>query len=115
MSARRRSAADFRSRSRNADTPVRSQCCVWELPGGINGGMSSCPECGLDSIESGSSEPIYLDHCHGTLIVHRDHSVECTDQSCELSDLLRHAFVVDCFALGGCCLDQETLDFSAAS
>jgi hypothetical protein len=80
-------------------------------------GMSSCPECGLDSLELGDSdlEPIYLDHCHGTLIVHRDHSVECTDQSCELSDLLRHAFVVDCFALGGCCTDQETLDFSAAS
>ena len=60
MSARRKSAADFRSRSRNADTPVRSQCCVWELPGGINGGMSSCPECGLDSVQVVAPSPSTL-------------------------------------------------------
>lgn len=114
MPARQRNAANTVSKKLR-DTPepmLRLGRARW-----YQRGMSSCPECGLDSLELGDSdlEPIYLDHCHGTLIVHRDHSVECTDQSCELSDLLRHAFVVDCFALGGCCTDQETLDFSAAS
>ena len=113
MSAPRRSAADT-----NPKLPdTRSTMPNSGVSGWYYSGMSSCPECGLNSSEPANSdlEPIYLDHCHGTLIVHRDHSVECTDQSCELSDLLRHAFVVDCFALGGCCRDQETLDFAAAS
>jgi len=85
-------------------------------------GMSSCPECGLDSEDLDASDldasyigHTYIDHCHGTLIVHRDRAVECTDAGCELPDLLRHAFIVDCIALGGCCRDEETLDFAAAS
>jgi hypothetical protein len=48
----------------------------------------------------------YIDHCHGTLVVHRDRSLECTDTACELPELLRHTFVIDCMAvLGGCCVD----------
>ena len=104
--------------------------------------MSSCPECGLDPSDLDPSDPelasldptsldatfldpkfldpifldpIFLDHCHGTLIVHRDRSVECTDPGCELPDLLRHAFIVDCIALGGCCTTEAFGDFAAAS
>ena len=89
--------------------------------------MSSCPECGLDSLDLDASDldaadvgapyldPSNIDHCHGTLIVHRDRTLECTNEACELPDLLRHAFIVDCIALGGCCRDEETLDFAAAS
>jgi hypothetical protein len=55
--------------------------------------MSSCSDCRFG-----------VDHCHGTLIVHRERTVECTDADCELGDLLRHAFILDCTALlGGCC------------
>ena len=92
-----------------------------ESRGGTNSGMSSCPECGLDSSDLDASDldasyigHTYLDHCHGTLIVHRDRSVECTSETCELPDLLRHAFIVDCIALGGCCRDEETLVFAAS-
>jgi hypothetical protein len=51
-------------------------------------------------------DPTFIDHCHGTLIVHHDRSVECTDPGCELPDMLRHAFIVDCIALGGCCTTE---------
>jgi hypothetical protein len=61
--------------------------------------MSSCPDCGLDFDH-------FLDHCHGTLVVHRDRTLECTDPACELPELLRHGFIIDCMAvLGGCCVD----------
>ena len=53
-----------------------------------------------------------VDHCHGTLIVHADRTVECTDADCELGDLLRHAFIVDCTMLGGCCVAEDRADFS---
>nr|WP_280263080.1 hypothetical protein [Nocardia wallacei] len=51
-----------------------------------------------------------LDHCHGTLVVHGDRSVECTDAGCYDTDHSRHAFVVDCFDVaGGCgCAVTET-------
>ncbi|WP_369801744.1 hypothetical protein [Nocardia sp. BMG51109] len=44
-----------------------------------------------------------LDHCHGTLIVHTDRSVECTDPDCHDADQSRHTFVVDCFDVAGGC------------
>jgi hypothetical protein len=67
--------------------------------------MSSCPDCGWD-----------VDHCHGTLIVHDDRTVDCTEPSCELPDLLRHALLVDCYAVrGGCCWVEEAADFAVAS
>ncbi len=73
---------------------------------GSNDGMSSCSDCGLK-----------VDHCHGTLVVHDDRTVDCTDAACELPDLLRHAFIVDCSAVlgGGCCLVEEPADFAVAS
>ena len=102
--------------------PTRpNQSRTMESRGGTNSGMSGCPECGLDSSDLDASGldasyigHTYLDHCHGTLIVHRDRSVECTSETCELPDLLRHAFIVDCIALGGCCRDEETLGFAAS-
>ena len=70
-----------------------------------NSGMSSCPDSGLD-----------VDHCHGTLVVHSGRTLECTDAACDLPDLLRHAFVIDCMAvLGGCCTTQEPTELAAAS
>jgi hypothetical protein len=67
--------------------------------------MSSCPDCGLR-----------VDHCHGTLVVHSDRTVECTDAACELPDLLRHEFVIDCLAvMGGCCTADEPVELAAAS
>ena len=67
--------------------------------------MRGCPDCGL-----------HVDHCHGTLVVHSDRSLECTDAACELPDLLRHLFIIDCRAvLGGCCLAEEPAELAAAS
>ena len=64
--------------------------------------MSSCSDCRFG-----------VDHCHGTLIVHADRTVDCTDADCELGDLMRHAFVVDCAAiLGGCCAPEDGADFT---
>ncbi len=44
-----------------------------------------------------------LDHCHGTLIVHADRKVECTDPDCPDADRSRHTFVVDCHDVAGGC------------
>ena len=71
--------------------------------------MSSCPDCGRDV------DP-YVDHCHGTLIVHRDRTLECTNAGCDLPELLRHEFVIDCMAvLGGCCAADDAAGLAAAS
>ena len=71
--------------------------------------MSGCSDCGQDV------EP-YIDHCHGTLVVHRDRTLECTDAACELPELLRHSFIIDCMAvLGGCCAADDAADLQAAS
>jgi hypothetical protein len=75
------------------------------LPAVTTTSMSSCPDCGLR-----------VDHCHGTLVVHSDRTMECTDAACELPDLLRHEFVVDCQAvMGGCCMTDEPVELAAAS
>jgi hypothetical protein len=67
--------------------------------------MSSCQDCGLE-----------IDHCHGTLVVHSDGTVDCTDAACEFPDLLRHALIIDCAAvLGGCCAAEEAADLALAS
>jgi hypothetical protein len=44
-----------------------------------------------------------LDHCHGTIIRHWLHRSECTDQGCTSPELMPHAFVVDCDAVGCDC------------
>lgn len=67
--------------------------------------MSGCADCGLD-----------LDHCHGTLVVHRDRTGECTDPRCELPDLLMHTFVIDCRNVsGGCCAADDSVGLAVAS
>ena len=66
--------------------------------GCYNLGMSSCLDC-----DTG------VDHCHGTLVVHSDRDLECTNPACDLPDLLGHPFVIDCAAVqGGCCTDEAT-------
>ena len=71
--------------------------------------MSGCPDCGPNAGP-------YLDHCHGTLVVHRDRSLECTDPTCQLPELLRHDLIIDCMAVfGGCCDADDAADFVAAS
>jgi hypothetical protein len=66
--------------------------------------MSTCSGCDPD-----------LDHCHGTLVVHSDDTVDCTDDACNLGDPMRHSLIVDCLAvLGDCCAKQDE-DFAAAS
>ncbi|WP_216216590.1 hypothetical protein [Amycolatopsis aidingensis] len=44
-----------------------------------------------------------LDHCHGTLVLHADDQVECTDLGCADHDELRHSLTVDCVELAGGC------------
>jgi hypothetical protein len=74
-------------------------------PGGINDGMSSCSDCDLD-----------VDHCHGTLVIHDDRKVDCTDVACDFPDLLRHAFIVNCSAVrGGCCTTDLLIQWAEAS
>jgi hypothetical protein len=71
--------------------------------------MSSCPDCGRDV------DP-YVDHCHGTLVVHRDRTLECTNAGCDLPELLRHEFIIDCMVvLGGCCAADDVAGLPAAS
>ena len=71
--------------------------------------MSSCPDCGRDV------DP-YVDHCHGTLVVHRDRTLECTNAGCDLPELLRHEFIIDCMAvLGGFVGHTAAADLPAAS
>jgi hypothetical protein len=71
--------------------------------------MSSCPECGRDVAR-------YVDHCHGTLVVHRDRTLECTNAGCDLPELLRHEFIIDCMSvIGGCCAADDVAGLPAAS
>ena len=46
-----------------------------------------------------------LDHCHGTLIRHWLHRSECTEEGCTSPELMPHAFVVDCDAVGCNCAE----------
>ncbi|MGN7134171.1 hypothetical protein ACTHQY_12960 [Rhodococcoides corynebacterioides] len=57
-----------------------------------------CPDC------TGS-----LDHCHGTLVVHTDYTVECTEAGCVLTHRERHALVVDCTAVAGGCSCEDVV------
>ncbi len=50
-----------------------------------------------------------LDHCHGTLIVHQDTVVECTEDGCFVLDSARHDLVVDCS--GDCDCVQVVLQY----
>ncbi len=51
-----------------------------------------CPDCAAG-----------LDHCHGTLVLHSDGSVECTDLTCVVHDAERHVLVIRCTEIGPDC------------
>ena len=55
-----------------------------------------------------------LEHCHGTIIRHRLHRSECTEEGCTSPELFPHIFVVDCDAVGCDCAHIATADASAA-
>jgi hypothetical protein len=44
-----------------------------------------------------------LHHCHGTIIHHTLHRSECTEADCFSPELVPHAFVIDCDAVGCSC------------
>jgi len=45
-----------------------------------------------------------LDHCHGSLVVHLDATVECTEPGCVDLHLVRHTLaVVRCEDVDGAC------------
>ena len=50
-----------------------------------------------------------LEHCHGTLIRHWLHRAECTEEGCTSPELMAHAFVVDCDAVGCRCADVDAV------
>jgi hypothetical protein len=71
----------------------------------MNNPVGECADCGRS-----------LDHCHGTLAVHGDGTLECTDDTCALLDPLRHTPIVDCETLtGGCCGDESQQALARAS
>jgi hypothetical protein len=43
-----------------------------------------------------------VEHCHGTVIRHAWHLVECTEDGCETPEVV-HAFSIDCDAIGCTC------------
>jgi hypothetical protein len=52
-----------------------------------------CPDCTAE-----------LDHCHGSLVVHLDAAVECTEPGCVDLDRVRHALaVLACEEVDGAC------------
>ena len=44
-----------------------------------------------------------MDHCHGTIIRHILRRSECTEDDCPSPELMQHAFVIDCDAVGCSC------------
>ena len=48
--------------------------------------------------------------CGGTLVVHADGGMECTEPRCEDLDPIGHRLVLDCDAIdGGCDCDHTTV------
>lgn len=53
----------------------------------------TCPDCSAE-----------LDHCHGSLVVHADTEVECTQPGCVDLHVVRHTLaVVRCEDVDGTC------------
>lgn len=50
------------------------------------------------------------DHCHGTLMIHADGAVECTEVRCSPLREDRHAFVVSCSLVVRECACRESDD-----
>lgn len=44
-----------------------------------------------------------LDHCHGTLVLHTDDVVECTEPGCRDYDRIRHTLTLTCDEIPGGC------------
>jgi hypothetical protein len=57
--------------------------------------MGTCRECRAG-----------LGHCHGTLIRHSRHHSECTEDGCTSPELILHALVINCDAVGCDCAQQ---------
>jgi hypothetical protein len=53
-----------------------------------------------------------IDHCHGTVILHPQGVVECTEPECHDLDQVRHALSVDCDLIqGGCdCVELAAVE-----
>lgn len=52
-----------------------------------------------------------MDHCHGTLVLHSDGEVDCTDQGCVDTDIVRHTLVIECHSIeGGCGCAEPSFD-----
>ena len=49
-----------------------------------------------------------LEHCHGTLVRHRDGAAECTDPDCRAPGPERHELVVACVVLAACGCENGT-------
>ncbi|WAL67182.1 hypothetical protein ORV05_05165 [Amycolatopsis cynarae] len=57
-----------------------------------------------------------LDHCHGTVILHEDGSVECTEPDCRDLDEARHTLRITCTEIeGGCACTAAVEEFARAS
>jgi hypothetical protein len=50
-----------------------------------------------------------LEHCHGTIIRHSLRRSECTETDCVSPELLAHAFIIDCDAVGCTCTELVAL------
>jgi hypothetical protein len=44
-----------------------------------------------------------IEHCHGTLVLHVDSSVECTDPLCEDLVVETHELLLECHQAGNGC------------
>ncbi|MGI9124749.1 MAG: hypothetical protein ACR2JM_08350 [Mycobacterium sp.] len=46
-------------------------------------------------------------HCHGTLIRHSGHHLQCTEPDCSHPEVLLHSLTVDCEAIGCDCTEDR--------
>ena len=49
------------------------------------------------------------EHCHGTVIIHLLRRTECTEDGCNGTDHIPHAFRIDCEAVGCRCAEPDAL------
>jgi hypothetical protein len=99
---------DSRRKSRYRDTPDPLSGVVgpWWYQHGVDTN-TSCADCGDG-----------LDHCHGTVIAHRDGATQCTEPHCAAADPVRHALVAACAEVDGgcaCVAEAAPLDVAGAA